>query len=145
MNKGADDIVQRITSQSQACPSQKFALAGYSQGARAQRTAMTKLNKSLFSKIVAITTFGDGGQRNINNDPNLQAPPWPTEILSKVKMNCVKGDTACDINVASGGDFGPHLQYSKEGTKFISESAAFIVAGFKGEPLPKVNNDPVAV
>jgi hypothetical protein len=140
---GATDVANRITSQSKACPDQKFALVGYSQGASVVRRGTLKLDKALLAKIVAIANFGDLGQRDPSTATNARpAPPqFPTELLPKVKLNCAKGDPACDN--AAGSDFGPHLTYNKAGTAFQADSAKFIVAGFKGEALPKVNNNPV--
>jgi hypothetical protein len=138
---GATDVANRLTSQSKACPQQNFALVGYSQGARVVRLGIAKIDKALYPKIVAITTFGDPGQRAPGNSGARPAPEFPPELLLKLKMNCAKGDPACDKG--AGTDFAPHLTYNKAGTAFQADSAKFIVAGFKGEPLPKVNNDPV--
>jgi hypothetical protein len=104
--------------------------------------ALNKLDKPLFAKLVAITTYGDMGQK-----PAAQrerpAPDLPAEALPLLKLNCVKNDPACDRN--AGKDMGPHLMYDKKGAPFHAQSAAFIVAGFKGLALPKVSNEPVAV
>jgi dienelactone hydrolase len=132
--------VNRLNSQSQACPDQKFALVGYSQGARVIHLAAPKIDKALYPKIVAIVTFGDPGQKNPNGTPERPAVDLPAEMKAKLKMNCAKGDPACDKD--SKNDFGPHLTYNNKGTAWQADSAAFIAAAFQGQTLPKVNNDP---
>jgi cutinase len=142
MPTGASDLLNRLTTQSSACPSAKFALVGYSQGARVVRQTLAKLPSTLYPRIIAIATYGDPGERS-TDQASRPAPALPEELAGKWKGNCVKGDPACDK--AAGSDFGPHLMYNKEGAKFHGDSAAFVVAGFKGEKLPVVKNEPVPV
>jgi hypothetical protein len=96
---GKNDIINRITNQAKACPKQKFALAGYSQGARIIRAAMKPMAQTspeLFDKIVAIATYGDAGSRGENakqSSPSTPAPPTlPAALQSKLLVNCVRGD-----------------------------------------------------
>jgi cutinase len=90
-NAGANDVVKRITSQLAACPSAKFALVGYSQGARVVRIGATKLNKAALDRVVAAVVYGDAGDK-----PGARhAAKFPPEILAKLKDNCVKGDPVC--------------------------------------------------
>jgi hypothetical protein len=86
------------------------------------------------------TTYSVLGQRSTNAGPRA-SPEFPPELANKVKMNCTKSDPACDKT--AGTDIAAHLTYNKAGTPFQVDSAKFIVAGFTGQPLPKVNNNPV--
>jgi cutinase len=90
-NAGANDVAKRITSQLAVCPSAKFALVGYSQGARVVRIGATKLNKAALDRVVAAVVYGDAGDK-----PGARhAAKFPPEILAKLKDNCVKGDPVC--------------------------------------------------
>jgi cutinase len=62
-NKGAEMVVEHLTSQPKACPNQKFVVTGYSQGASVLRKAMPKVPVESQQKIIAIVTFGDPGKR----------------------------------------------------------------------------------
>lgn len=61
-NKGAEMVIEHLTSQPKACPNQKFVVTGYSQGASVVRKAMPKVPESSQQKIVAVVTFGDPGE-----------------------------------------------------------------------------------
>jgi len=140
---GADDTINRLNNQNKACPDQKFALVGYSQGAGVMHAAMSpsgkifpglanprpKINDSAMSKIVAIVMFGDPG---FKGGSNSTTPAFPTTIQKIVKQNCAVGDPACD---PKGSGWQYHLKYNS--TPYQPESVAFIEAGFKGLPLPK--------
>jgi cutinase len=84
-------VIKRLTQQSAACPNQTFALAGFSQGARVFHLALPKLDKSLYSKIVAIAVFGDPGQRGLGTRerPN---PPFSDDFKGRIVYNCAIGD-----------------------------------------------------
>jgi cutinase len=138
-SSGATDVIKRLTAQSAACPNQKFALVGYSQGGRVMHLALPKVDKALLSRIVAIAVFGDPGQKGTGT-AERPTPAFPDELKSKVVWNCAKGDPACDKDAK--GDFSAHLTYSNPETLFIGQSAKFIVAGFKGETLPATQNNP---
>jgi cutinase len=137
---GALDVVNRLKKQTTACPDQKFVLVGYSQGARTIRkaTARPDWDAKWNDKIVAVVTYGDPGQRNPVPRP---APAFPAALQAKTALNCAKGDPACDAT-ADNSNFDAHLTYNKAGTTFQADSAAFVVAAFKGLALPKVNNAP---
>jgi len=61
-SKGAQMVVEHLTSQPKACPNQKFVVTGYSQGASVVRKAMPKIPESTQRNIIAIVTFGDPGR-----------------------------------------------------------------------------------
>jgi cutinase len=105
--KGIDDTIHRLNGQNKACPDQKFALVGYSQGGRVIHGALAasgaiveglenprpKLDQSVIPKILAIVLFGDAGFKATSRAGDTQnSPEIPTALQSKVKQNCVPGD-----------------------------------------------------
>jgi len=161
---GAADVISRLQKQHKACPTQKFAVVGYSQGSMVMRSALTdakKVGESAFKQIVAGAMFGGprpgqrvggpGGKGKTSGSPKGEAPPgaapkggapsgpfgvagsskFDMGLEEKVRWNCAKGDFAC-----GGNNVLMHLTYNNPDTNFMSESAAWIVAGFKGEPVP---------
>jgi cutinase len=72
--------------QNVACPNQKFALVGYSQGARVMRAASVKLDPKLYPKVVALVMFGDRGMRELN------ITQFPPELQAKLFENCAPKD-----------------------------------------------------
>jgi hypothetical protein len=83
---GSDDVVARLEQQTKACPDQKFALVGYSQGARVMRSASLKLPKDMYSRILALVMFGDRGIRD------MSIPQFPPELAAKLWENCAPKD-----------------------------------------------------
>jgi type IV secretory pathway VirJ component len=83
---GAKDVIDRLTGQITACPSQKFALVGYSQGARVMRAASVELNRTTYPKILALVMFGDRGMRELN------ITQFPEELQAKLFENCAPRD-----------------------------------------------------
>ncbi|KAF1809649.1 alpha/beta-hydrolase [Eremomyces bilateralis CBS 781.70] len=124
---GAEDVVNRVTEQNLACPSQKFALVGYSQGARVMRAASVKFDPSIYPKILALVMFGDRGMRDLN------ITQFPPHLQTKLFENCAPADPGCS---GVGTDPAPHLTYNANGTTYQADSARFIIAAFKGTPLP---------
>jgi cutinase len=83
MGKGVADVIQRLNSQSKACPDEKFALVGYSQGAAVMHGVGAKLDDELMKKVLAIVLYGDGAR---------SMAKWPVPLQSKIYENCAKGD-----------------------------------------------------
>jgi hypothetical protein len=77
------DVIGRLQKQHKACPTQKFAVVGYSQGSMVMRAALgdaQKVGESAYKQIVAGAMFGGpkGGQRFGGSRPGLPkvaAPP----------------------------------------------------------------------
>jgi len=132
VSSGVADVVKRLTDQDKACPSQKFALVGYSQGAGVMRAAAPKIPSSLYPKILALVMFGDPALK--------RGGRLPEPLQSRLFENCAAGDPVC----SPGNDFGPHMTYSRRGTDFQADSAKFIAAAFKGTPLPAKTSVPEA-
>jgi cutinase len=153
---GIDDVINRLNSQSKTCPSQKFALVGYSQGAAVMHGALGPtgppypggptprpvLDQAVIPKIVALVMFGDVGFRGSGTiGPSGRfIAAFPEQLQARLKQNCAAGDPVCDPN---GGGFENHLKYIMN--PYQKESIAFIVAAFQGKQLPnaiKSSNDP---
>jgi len=124
---GTNDTVQRLIFQDKACPNQKFALVGYSQGAMVMRLAAPKIPANILPKILALVMFGDPGLRS-----GRFGTPFPAPLQGRLFENCAPKDPVC----SEGSDFNPHLTYNSAGTTYQRDSTNFIVAAFKGNPLP---------
>jgi cutinase len=146
---GVKDTTNRLTSQMKACPEQKFAIVGYSQGAGVMHAAAVKFDSAVISKIAAAVMFGDPGFKSGGAGKGFVTPGFPAALQAKLKENCNPGDPVSHFTrsfVAAllilskvcdpkGGEFSGHLAYSK--ALYQTPSAEFIVAAFKGLPLPK--------
>jgi cutinase len=121
--KGAADVVKHISDQAAKCPSQKYVLVGYSQGADVQHDATQKIPKGLWPRIVAVVMFGDPG----NQGPTAKSPMgglvpvFPEVLAARTKQNCASGDPVCN---KAGGNILAHLTYGSG--SFMSDSAAYV-------------------
>lgn len=88
VSEGIADVVSHVQSQSAKCPDQKLVLVGYSQGGFVILGASKQIDSKYFSRIVAVTQFGDPGNRNAT-DPDKG---FPSALGEKLKENCVVGD-----------------------------------------------------
>jgi hypothetical protein len=127
--KGAADVVKHINSQSKACPKQKFALIGYSQGGDVMHSAAAKLDASLYPSIVALVMFGDPGNKGPGAKSPLGGivPEFPAPLLQKTKQNCSKGDPVC---TNSGTLPDEHLVYPDDAL-YMKPSAEYIAKQLK--------------
>ncbi|TID22001.1 carbohydrate esterase family 5 protein [Venturia nashicola] len=154
---GVDDIITRLNTQNSACPDQKFALVGYSQGAGVIHgvfgpTGPIKpglanprpvLDTSVIPKVLAVVLFGDPGFKGTVGPTGTTVPKLPSAVQEILIENCAPGDPVCD---PKGSERKKHLAYI--GAPYQAESAAFVIAAFKGEKLPesiKEASDPVWV
>jgi len=128
---GANDVVERLKKQDKACPSQKFALIGYSQGAGVMHSAATKIPVDIQKKIVALVMFGDPLIKPTSTYGNGTFPP---ELQSKLLQNCAVGDMVCD----KGSCFFHHLQYIRQ--PWVDKTVNYLVAAFKGTPMKAVTS-----
>jgi predicted esterase len=103
-----------LKSQSAKCPNQKYALVGYSQGAGVMHQAMSKIDSSLYPKIIALVMFGDFGKHrgkiryvwtrfiekflsgnkgvNVKSIFGTTDPAFPPLLAQRLKQNCITGD-----------------------------------------------------
>jgi len=145
---GTDDVIKRLNTQHAACPNQKFALVGYSQGAGVMHGVFAPthpsypgsdavrptLNPDVIPKILALVMFGDPGFRGgfglgLIGGGNQ----FPDVLFGRLRQNCNKGDPVCDPATPAG--FEKHLDYAQP--QWQKASSEFIIDAFKGQPLPK--------
>jgi Cutinase len=86
--------------------------------------ASVQLSTAILERIVALTMFGDPGNRGPNETSPLggQTPVFPPILANRLKENCAPGDPVCSN---SGTDYLAHLSYGN-GT-YIPNSAEYIV------------------
>ncbi|KAF1811183.1 alpha/beta-hydrolase [Eremomyces bilateralis CBS 781.70] len=128
---GVQTLLQHLQTQVTACPDQKFALSGYSQGAVVLHRAAVDFTPEIFERVVAAVTFGDGGQQAtaanpIYDSPVGPIPKWPEQMEGKYKFNCVQGDLTC---TPGGSSTLAHLRYNSG--SYISDSAKFVAQQYQ--------------
>jgi cutinase len=129
---GINDTIKHLHTQSAACPGQVFALVGYSQGADVIHGAAKQLSEHIKSHIVALTLFGDPGNRGPNETSPLggSTPVFSPILADRLKQNCATGDPVCSN---AGVEILAHLSYSSANTTFIADSANYIVSQYKSK------------
>jgi alpha-beta hydrolase superfamily lysophospholipase len=75
--EGSTDMIKHLTDRARACPNQKFALGGHSQGGFVTTGAVPKLPADVLKRIVAVTMFG--------------APPCPAQVRDRCISYCQDG------------------------------------------------------
>jgi hypothetical protein len=55
---GVKDMLGRLESQAKACPGQKFALGGHSQGSGVAAAMIPKIPKDILARVVAVAMVG---------------------------------------------------------------------------------------
>ncbi|CAE6473168.1 unnamed protein product [Rhizoctonia solani] len=116
---GATLVVNYLSAQAARCPSQVFALGGYSKGAMAPRSPRLK------AKVKAIVVFGDPYRSSSDtwpiNSPVVDASPRDGSTASQnVASFCNSGDLFC----AGGTSVPAHLAYGTDGSTAVA--ATFI-------------------
>jgi hypothetical protein len=97
-----------------------------------------KLNSEVIPAIQAVVLFGDPGFRGSVPSVMGGGGKLPEALFAKLRQNCAKGDPVCDPVTPAG--FENHLDYAKP--SWQGDSANFIIAAFKGQPLPKAPRVP---
>jgi cutinase len=82
--EGATDVVRRLQEQAAACPQEKFALVGYSQGASVMHQAAAHIPAAIQERVVAMVMFGDPGLKS--------ASKFPALLQGRTLENCAVGD-----------------------------------------------------
>jgi cutinase len=123
---GREDIINRLRKQTAACPNQKFALVGYSGGAMVVHAAAEAMPPELTLKILAILLYGSPTMACAEDYGKI-----PDTLLGRLQESCSKGDNTCD---KTGQCHARHMDYVKK--PWIDRGANFIVAAFKGTPMP---------
>jgi cutinase len=113
---GATDMTDELESDASACPSAKFVLGGYSQGASVVDIALgiktelgtgTAIPVSDQPKLAAILTWGNP-LRLFNKETIAEEEP---ALASRTLEYCNTGDPVC----GNGNNIGAHLQYGTNG------------------------------
>jgi cutinase len=113
--EGKSDVINRLVKQTSAYPNQKFALAGFSQGAVVVRLAAAKMPVEIIPKILAVVVYGDP---TIVGD-SMAVGPVPAGRMSdalykRLQENCSKGDFTCDTGPGCHSDLARHMDYEKQ-------------------------------
>ncbi|MCK8433421.1 cutinase family protein [Streptomyces sp. D2-8] len=125
--QGNLDLVNHVKSQAAACPSQKFVLVGYSQGANVVDNSIgissagavvgspivATLPAAVEPKVAAVLLFG--------NPIRALGKSVTGTYQSRTLDLCAQGDPVCENG---GGDVGAHLSYRDD-----AEEAATFAAG----------------
>jgi len=131
---GITDIVNRVTTKSKECPSQKFALVGYSQGGMVVSSAFPKIPTELRPKVVAMVLYGAGtGAGGFGGKGGASTSSPGDDIKQKTLANCAPGDMCNTQTAASNTAFTGHLSYSNSGTVWHTRSAKYIASAFHGQ------------
>ncbi|KAF1816528.1 alpha/beta-hydrolase [Eremomyces bilateralis CBS 781.70] len=94
---GATDVNNRLKAQSKACPDQKFALVGYSQGAALMHAAAKDIPRDLYPKIVALVMTGDPAHKSSSTST------FPAGLAEKELNLCAEGDPVRLMSREGGG------------------------------------------
>jgi cutinase len=78
---GIADIPKRIAAQAAACPKEKFALVGYSQGGMVVSGALKQIAAQYQDKVVAVVLYGAGDGSSVAK-----------AYYGKALANCAPGD-----------------------------------------------------
>jgi Cutinase len=105
------------------------------------REATLNITADIQPKIISLVMFGDPGIKpGVKREP---IPEFMPPFKAKLYENCVVGDPVCaDGAMLWGSGLGKHLEYSMPGTKYLSDSANFIIKAFQGTPLPPQETAP---
>ena len=94
---GVADTISRLELQTRACPDQRFALVGYSQGAIVIHYTVPYINTTIQNSILAVVLFGDPAL-------NLPTPQLGPELQSRLWENCATGDPVRPTPVLRNAD-----------------------------------------
>ena len=144
VNAGKSLLTQRLTTQSAACPNQRFVLLGYSQGAWVVGDSLAgggggwpaPVSAALGTKVAAIVLYGDPRYRSwewfdvgtagaalspingiIPRDPGALAT-----YASRIRSFCELDDPFCQFGGPGGSGHGVYT------SKYTSTAAAFVVS-----------------
>jgi hypothetical protein len=107
-------MLNHITQMAKACPNQKYALGGHSQGGNVTFHSIPRMAPDVLSRIIAVTMFG--------------SPACPTQVADRCNSYCYKGDFACNDGVNVG-------KFGSGGTKGIVRKGAPKGKGGKGASM----------
>jgi Cutinase len=156
--EGVTDLVNRMNSQAKSCPSQKFVLLGYSQGAWVVGDALAggsfggsaAVSSAVGAKVAAVVLWGnprfnsaesfDVGTytKGVNGTYPRAAGALKT-YASRIQDYCVKDDTVCQSGASGSG----HISYIFNSST-TSAGANFAVKQLAGTTAPPPVTTPTA-
>ncbi|KAI8817022.1 cutinase [Fimicolochytrium jonesii] len=114
---GARDLLAHLNSRTASCPSTRFVLAGYSQGAMVVQTALPQIPAATAPKVKAVIMFGDPYYDPLGPSAEGTAKgsgrggrPVPAQWQPKLRDYCNKGDPVC----AGGSNWVVHASYAND-------------------------------
>jgi len=148
-DQGSADMIKHLEERSKACPQQKYALGGHSQGGFAVTGAVPKMSKDLLNRVVAVTMFGSPACNAQIKDRCISycnsgdsvcsgraggAPPKGGFVSERALQDfqagrapdCAKSATLKTSGLGTGG----HLGYNADGT-YVGAAACYIAAQYK--------------
>jgi hypothetical protein len=159
--EGVTDLTNELTSQSAACPAQKFVLLGYSQGAivagdtlgGGSFTASAPLNSAIAAKVVAVVMWGDP---RFNSAEPFDAGTFKAGVNgtfarttgalktfnARIQDFCLAEDGVCQGNGTLNINAG-HLSYPRNSTA-IQAGTTFALAKIDGSAGAGTSATPTA-
>jgi alpha-beta hydrolase superfamily lysophospholipase len=140
---GSTDLTDHVTSVASSCPSTRFVLGGYSQGATVVDKSLgittgtsggTAIRSTLSSRVASVVVFGNP----LNKTRRTIAGSAPA-YASKVKEFCNSGDIVCD---PAGNSWVPHLAYPRDGSVGSAASFAATLVKAGATPTPTASPTP---
>jgi cutinase len=132
--QGASDALKHMQATSAACPTTKFVLAGYSEGAMVIVTLMGQLPADLGAKVSAAVLYGDpyyksdsaaaAGSAKGSANGLIPIMGVPAAYAGKTKDFCDSGDPVC----GGGANVLAHIGYGSHD----AEGIAFAVSKVSG-------------
>jgi alpha-beta hydrolase superfamily lysophospholipase len=142
---GSTDLTGHVTSVASSCPSTRFVLGGYSQGATVVDKSLgittgysggTAIPSALSSRVAAVVVFGNP----LNKTRQTIAGSAPA-YASKVKEFCNSGDIVCD---PAGNSWVPHLAYPRDGSIGTAATFAATLVKAGASPTPTTSPSPTS-
>ena len=137
-----------------ACPDEKFALVGYSQGGMVLTSVAPKLSPAAMEKVLAVVLYGAGDGSNVAAGLKTKvlancAPGDFVSLSHKISLNSTlfscNANSACFQACTNSGSGPGHVSYNDEGTIWHDRAAKYIVAAFNGQSIgQKLARSPTA-
>ena len=133
MQQGNADLVNHVTSQALACPSQRFILVGYSQGANVVDNSIGISSAGALVGGPIVATIPDWIQPRIaaillfGNPIRALGESVTGSYASRTDDFCASEDPVCQ---AGGTDWTAHLSYGSDASAAAGFAAFLVVYGW---------------